>query len=183
MAGPTEAVAVFHDVGDLTAAIDELLSAGFDRAHLSLMAAHRTVEQKLGHAFTNVAEIEDDAEVPRIAYISSEAIGDAEGGLVGGMMYIGGVAAAGAVLASGGTLASAVLGTVLAGGGGGAIGALLARVIDRHHAHYLQDQLDRGGILLWVRTPDEAHEARARTILSKHAGDDVHLHELPAAAG
>lgn len=183
MAQTTEAVAVFHDAGDLTAAIDELLSSGFDHAYLSLMAARQTVEEKLGHAFTSVAELEDDTEVPRIAYISSEALGDAEGGLIGGLMYIGGVAAAGAVLASGGTLAAAAIGAALAGGGGGAIGALLARVLDRHHAHVLQEQLDRGGILLWVRTPDAEHEARARTILSKHSAHDVHLHALTAAGG
>lgn len=179
----TEAVAVFHSVEDLTAAIDALLSSGFDRAYLSLMAARHTVEAKLGHVFTQVADLEDDASVPRIAYISTESLGDAEGGLIGGLMYLGAVVAAGAVLASGGTAATAILATVLTGGGGGAIGALLARTLDSHHAHYLQEQLERGGILLWVRTPDAAHEARAREILAQHAGGDVHLHSLSRPTG
>lgn len=174
-----EAVGVFHDAGSLEAAIDELLTHGFDRAHLSLMAGRRAVEDTLYHAFSKVAELEDDAAVPRIAYISRESLGDAEGGLVGGLMYVGAVAAAGGILASGGVVAGAILGAVLAGGAGGLIGSALARLLDEHHAHYLQDQLDRGGILLWVRTPDPAHEARAVEILNTHSAGDVHVHSLP----
>ena len=183
MVTTTEAVAVFHSVDDLTAAIDALLSSGFDRAYLSLMAARHTVDAKLGHVFTQVAELEDEASLPRIAYISKESLGDAEGGLIGGLMYLGAVVAAGAVVASGGTVASAILATVLSGGGGGAVGALLARTLDRHHANYLEEQLDHGGILLWVRTPDAAHETSAQRILAKHAGDDVHLHNLSEPTG
>lgn len=58
----------------------------------------------------------------------------------------------------------------------------LSRCIDSHHAHYLQDQLDRGGLLLWVRTPDEEQERKAVKILKRHSADDIHLHDLPEPA-
>lgn len=177
--GVREAVGVFHDVQSLQAAIDELLTAGFNQAHLSLMAGKETVEEKLGHAFTKVAELEDDAAVPRVAYISTESIGDAEGGLIGGLMYVGAIAAAGGIVASGGTMAGAIVAAVLAGGAGGLVGSALDRLIEAHHAHYLQEQLDSGGILLWVRTVDEAHEARATEILKEHSAGDVHVHGVP----
>ena len=45
--------------------------------------------------------------LPRTAYVSTEAIGDAEGALIGGLMYIGATAVAGAIVATGGTLAAA----------------------------------------------------------------------------
>jgi hypothetical protein len=52
--GPTttirEAVGVFHDPASLQEAIDELLSSGFDRAELSLLAGEHAVEEKLGLA-------------------------------------------------------------------------------------------------------------------------------------
>ncbi len=67
----------------------------------------------------------------------------------------------------------------MAGGAGGLIGARLSGFIDSHHAHYLQDQLDRGGLLLWVRTPDAEHERRATEILERHSAEDVHVHDLP----
>ena len=87
-------------------AIDELLSSGFDRADLSLLAAEHAVIEKLGHQYKKVADLEDDRAVPRCCYISTESIGDAEGGLIAGLLYIGAVAAAGPVIASGGTLAA-----------------------------------------------------------------------------
>jgi len=175
-----EAVAVFDDEKALEAAIDELSSTGFDRAEISLLAATDTVEQTLGHRFRKVAELEDDAAVPRTFYVSKEAIGDAEGALIGGLLYVGALAAAGAVVATGGALAAAITAAALAGGTGGLIGATLAKLLGDHHARYLQDQLDRGGLLLWVHLRDQAHEERATGILRRHSGRDVHVHDLPA---
>lgn len=175
----TEAVGVFDDASTFQAAIDELLSSGFDRAEISLLANEHVIGEKLGHMYRKVEDAEDDTSVPRAAYVSTEAIGDAEGGLIGGLLYVGAVVAAGSIVASGGTLAGAITGAAVAGGAGGLIGSILAKFVGDHHAHYLQEQLDHGGLLLWVRTRDGAHEKRAEEILSKHSAHDVHLHELP----
>jgi hypothetical protein len=175
-----EAVGVFDRPEDLQGAIDELLSSGFHRAELSLLAGERAVEEKLGHRYRRVHALADDPDVPRAAYVSAEAIGGAEGGLMGGLMYVGAVAAAGAVVVSGGTLAAGIAAAALAGGGGGLIGSVLAKWVGDHHAQYLQDQMDRGGLLLWVRTRDAGHEERAVEILRKHSADNVHIHTLPA---
>jgi hypothetical protein len=184
--GPTatirEAVGVFHDPDMLQEAIDELLSSGFDRAELSLLAGEHAIEEKLHHRYRKVAELEDDPRVPRTAYISLESIGDAEGGLIGGLMYIGAVVAGGAVVASGGTLAGAFLAAAMAGGAGGLFGSALAKLIDYHHADYLQGQLDKGGLVLWVHVRDPEHEQRAKRILERHSGEDVHVHDLSAEA-
>jgi hypothetical protein len=75
-----EAVGVFNHPEDLQSAIDELLSSGFDRAELSLLASEHVVEQKLGHRYEKVSLLADDPTIPRAAYVSSEAIGGAEGG-------------------------------------------------------------------------------------------------------
>jgi hypothetical protein len=174
----TEVVGVFDGAEPLQEAIDELLENGFDRAEVSLLAGERTVEKKLGHTYKRVEELEDDPSVPRTAYVSTEARGDAEGGLIGGLVYIGAVAAAGAVVATGGTLAAAIGTAVLAGGAGGVIGGALASMVGDHHAQYLQEQLDHGGMLLWVRTWNADDERRASDILSKHAAHDVHVHSL-----
>ncbi len=182
-----EAVGIFDDAATLQAAIDELQSSGFDRAEISLLAGERAVEEKLGHLYKRTHLLEDDPNAPRTAYVSTESIGDAEGGIVGALLYVGAVAAAGAVIASGGTLAAAIGAAVVAGGAGGTIGAVLARIIGKHHADYLQSQIDHGGLLLWVTARDQAHEKRAAEILSKHSAHDVHVHPLqknvPAAGG
>jgi hypothetical protein len=177
-----EVVGIFHTSADLQAAIDDLLSGGFDRAELSLLASARSIEKKLGHAYRKTSDFADNPEVPRSAYVSTEAIGDAKGGLIGGLIYVGAVVAAGAVVVSEGPLAAAFAAAAVAGGAGGLIGSLLARVVGRHRANYLQEQIDNGGLLLWVHARDAIHEARSIDILRSHCGDNVHVHETAAVA-
>lgn len=176
-----EAVGIFDDRETFEAAVDELLSSGFDRAELSLLASENAVEEKLGHMYEKVEELEDDAEIPRAAYVERESVGDAEGGLIGGLGYVGAVIGAGAAVVSGGTFAGAVAAACLSGGAGGLIGSALAKMIDHHHADRLQAQLDRGGLLLWVHARDPEHERRATEILAKHSAHDVHVHARPTA--
>jgi|GEM_PF-4375927 len=72
---------------------------------------------------------------------------------------------------------------LLTGGASATVGGILARFIDVSHANYIDRQLDRGGLLLWVRTTDEEDERRAIEILKRHAGDDVHIHGMPYGYG
>ena len=171
-----EVVGIFHGADDLQAAIDELLSSGFDRAELSLLAGEHAVEESLGHKYRRVEALADDQTVPRVAYVSTESLGWAEGGLIGGLLYVGAAVAAGAVVVSGGVLAAAIAAATVAGGAGALIGSVLARWVGHHHARYLEEQLEHGGLLLWVRTWDIHEEQCARQILKEHLGDQVHVH-------
>ena len=71
---------------------------------------------------------------------------------------------------------------VVAGVIGSLIGIIFALWIGHNHAQYLREQMDHGGLLLWVRTRNIEKEKRAIEILQKHLGRDVHLHALRAAA-
>lgn len=175
-----EAVAVFERESDLQAAIDELLSHGFDRAEISLLASQQAVEQKLGHKCPKVVQLEDDPEAPRTAFVSTETLGDAEGSLIGGPFYVAATAAVGAILVSGGGLAAAITGAAVAGGAGAAIGAVLANFLGKHHADHVAEQIEQGGLLLWVRTWDTKDETNAIEILRRHSGKDVHVHSIEA---
>ena len=137
-----EVIGVFHTAADLESAIDELLRSGFDRAELSLLANEDAIRKKLGRHYSSVGEMADDTEVPRAAFVSTEAIGDAEGGP------------------------------------GGMLGSALARWVGRQHAAYLHDQIQKGGLLLWVRVWNESDEERALGIVAKHAADQVHSHGI-----
>lgn len=176
-----EAVAYFDTAEDLEAAIDGLLSSGFDRAELSLLAADHAVVDKLGHAYRKIKELEDDPQAARCCYVSRESLGDAEGALIGTPLFVAASAAAGIIVASGGTMAATIIGVALAGGAGGLIGGILARLVGKKHAHHLTEQLDHGGLLLWVRTWNSEREKRAVEILERHSGHDVHVHSIAAA--
>lgn len=173
-----EAVAVFTTANDLQAAVDELLSSGFHRAELSLLAGEDALNKKLGGGFANARNLEDDPTAPRSGYISPEAIGDAQGGIVGALIYAGATAAAGAVFVSGGTILGALVVATVVGGAGSIVGALLAKWLGDHHGRYLQTQIDHGGLLLWVRTRDAAAQERALDVLRRHSSRDVHIHTL-----
>lgn len=168
--GNVEEVAIiFGNAEALESAVDELERSGFDRAAISLLASKDAVIEKLGHIYSRVEELEDDEKVPRKAFVSSASIGDAEGALIGALLYVGAMAAAGAIVMSGGTVATAIAGVAAAGGGGAAIGAILARWVDDVHAQYIQEQIDKGGLLLWVNTGNKEDVQRAVEILRRHS--------------
>jgi hypothetical protein len=64
----------------------------------------------------------------------------------------------------------------LVGGAGGLVGTWLAKLLGDQRARRLQEQLDHGGLLLWVRTWDADEESRAVQILKRHSGREVHVH-------
>jgi hypothetical protein len=173
----TEAVGVFHDVSALDEAVEELRRIGFEKSAISLLASEDAVEQKLGHRYTRVEELEDHPDAPRKVYRTRAALGESEDMLVGTLTYLPAVLAAGTVVASGGVVAAAVTGAAV---GGALLSTVLSHWMNRSHAEWLQEQLDRGGLLLWVRTPDAESEQKALSVLQKHSAHDVHLHKLPA---
>lgn len=176
-----EVVGVFRDESAFEAAVDDLQENGFDRADISLLASEQAILDKLGHAYRKVSELEDDGAVARVAYVSKEDYGAAEGGLISGLVYVGALAGAGAVVASGGALGGALLAAALWGGAGGAVGLALARWLDHQRASRLSEQIEKGGLLLWVHVRDEEHEKMAMDVLTRNGADDVHAHDLTLA--
>ncbi len=173
-----EAVAVFDRAEEYEAVIEELNSAGFDRADISLLASEAAVDQKLPHRFRRVERMENHDQVPRSAYVSSPDVSTGRGAAMAGLAYIGATAAAGLVVASGGTLAAVIAAAVAAGGGGGALGSIVAKWLGDRHAKTIEEQVNAGGLLLWVNVRDPEHERRALDILSRHSTHDVHVHEI-----
>lgn len=172
-----EAVAVIEDVESLEAAVEALKAAGFAPADISLLAGHATVERKLGRMYERVEELEDNPAAPRSAFVSSRSVERREKVVMGSMTTLPTLIAAGTVVASAGAVAAAIAGTAVTGA---LIGKVLAGWMDQRHAEWLEEQLERGGILLWVRTADAARERQALEILGQYAAHDIHLHEIPA---
>ena len=91
---------IFHDAQAFQSALDDQLSSEFDGADLSFLASRRAVEEKLAHSYRSVRELEDEPDVPTVAYVFNGIHGDAEGGVAAVLIYIGAVATAGAMAAS-----------------------------------------------------------------------------------
>ncbi|MCB1547941.1 MAG: hypothetical protein KDJ41_08960 [Hyphomicrobiaceae bacterium] len=173
-----EAVGVFDTPDALQNAIDELLSSGFNRAEISLLASEAAVVEKLGHRYRKAEELEDDVSVPRAAYVSTESVGDAEGAVIGGLMYVAAGILMGPVGAAGGSLAAIAMAGALGAGIGGLVGLPIAHYIGEQKTRRIEEQLAHGGLLLWVRVWNAERERCAVDILERNAGRDVHVHEF-----
>ncbi len=176
-----EAVGIFFDTKHLHEAVDELESSGFDRADLGLLAGEFTVKQRLGEFYNEINESADHADGPRTAFVADKSMGDTVHGLFGTLFIVGTTVASGAMVASaavlgGGLLAAAAGAVALAGVTGGAI----SLIIRKSDAEYIEEQVDKGHLLLFVRTTNTERESRALDILSRHGGYDAKVYEAPA---
>jgi hypothetical protein len=174
-----EAVAAFRDAAALQAAVSDLQSNGFDRADISFMARESYLDGHLKQDYQDIHEAADDPDAARDPVIDETDIRQRRTLETSLAATIAGFAAAGFTVMSGGALALAIGLAAAAAGGVGAAGALVGRAAEKGQEIFLQEQLDRGGVLLWVHTADLEAERRALDILRRHGGDDAHIHELP----
>lgn len=171
-----EAVGVFDTFEDLQKAFYDLRMVGFSRYDMSLLGKQEALEEKLGKAFWRSSDLEDDPEAPRAAFVSEEAIGELQGGIAGGFFFLGSYVAMAAMMTAASTLAASIAAIAIGGLPAVVIGALLARRVGKHHKDYYADQIEHGGILLWVRVHDKTREELAVKIMNGHSGRDVHVH-------
>jgi hypothetical protein len=171
-----EAVGVFDTFEDLQKAFYDLRMVGFSRYDMSLLGKQEALEEKLGKAFWRSSDLEDDPEAPRAAFVSEEAIGELQGGIAGGFFFLGSYVAMAAMMTAASTLAASIAAIAIGGLPAVVIGALLARRVGKHHKDYYADQIEHGGILLWVRVHDKTREELAVKIMKGHSGRDVHVH-------
>jgi hypothetical protein len=173
-----EAVAVFDNAEKLEAAVSELQSKGFDRSDLSFLA-HETVAER--RPLREMRGIADDPTIAREPVISDTDV--RQGRVLGTSLAatIAGLAAAGFTVATGGVAAVAIAAAAAAAGGIGTAGVVFGRTLADDQASFLDAQLARGGVLLWIRTRDVTAECNAMEILRRYA-THVHLHDLSTGA-
>lgn len=171
-----EAVGVFDTFEDLQQAFYDLRMVGIHHSDISLLGDEKVLKEKLGKAYWRSAELEDDPQAPRAHFVSEEAIGELEGAIAGGFFFVGSYIAMAALLTPASTLAASIAAIAIGGTPSAVIGTLLARRVDKHHRNYYADQIEHGGILLWVRVRDKAREDLAVSIMKGHSGRDVHVH-------
>lgn len=176
--GAREAIGVFHDPDSLEAAVDELEISGFDRAAISVLATDATARERIERLYRTIAQVEDGREVARSAFVSRDSRIEGEAIAVGIPFYIGGVAGAAAVVASGGALAPAFAAAIAGGAAGAGLGGLLAAAIAHRHSARIHEQVQKGGLILWVNVTSPDMEARALAVLKRMGGENIHIHEI-----
>jgi hypothetical protein len=173
-----EVVGVFDDATALRSAVDELMLRGVDRSFLSLLAPRQVVERELGRYFERPEEIEDDPAVPRMAYVGTDSRVVGRSACAGAAAYVGAVATAGVVAALDASIVAALAATAAVGGAGAALGIYVGGILDRPRVRDLRQQVEHGGIPLWIRVPTAESETIAVETLREAGARHVHVHEL-----
>lgn len=174
-----EVVGLFPDAGALEQAVEDLLLSGFEHGDVSLLAGERVVREKLGHRLDDTIAAADDPGVPRRGYVGSEASNEGRTAVASILGYFGAVTALGITFATGGAAAAAIGAALVGGGAGAGLGVGLNKLFDRRTAGHFEEQIGKGGILVWVRCRDGACEERAGEVLRRHGAHHVHAHALP----
>ncbi len=150
-----EVVGLFSGRDDFEAAVSELKDAGFERADLSVLSSHESI---------------DAAAAPGTPWK------DALTALVGELKYEGPMVASGAIYLAGGTIAAVAAGIIGAAVGGVAVKEILDEVTSAPNTEDFARSLDAGSVILWVRATDKDQQDKAMEILEKNGATNVHIH-------
>jgi hypothetical protein len=167
-----EAVAVFDGAEILENALSDLQSRGVDRADLSILAPESSPDPPSG------SDAQAGPSLHRGAVVSDTDLRQGRILATGLAATVAGFAAAGATVASGG-LALPAIAAATAAGGVGLASALIGRRLSDELASFLEAQLARGGILLWVHIRNPVVEKTVLEVLHRHS-TAVSIHDLTA---
>jgi uncharacterized membrane protein len=143
------ASAVFDTLPQARAAVRDLLSQGFQKEQINVLANAGNDEvayeqaEAAGHTAEHIAE----------AGVAAGGIG----GLLVGLSFLA-VPGIGPILAAGGLLASVVSGSALGALAGGVVALLVEAGIPQEHASEYAEAIRRGGTLVVVHCSDEQLE-------------------------
>ena len=172
-----EAVGVFQTPEALQETIDELETSGFSRHEISVLEEGDEMSERFGHETLPPEMLSENAFAPRNAQVAREDLGVVQGTIISAGIFFGVILAisASALLPFNGVL------TVLIGAAiGAAIGAGIAYGFTRKYYIKVRKQIRKGGLLLWVNTPNKDKETQACKILRKHHAMNIHVHDVPA---
>lgn len=174
-----EAVGAFRTPEALETAVTELASAGWDKSEMSLLAQEGMLQPGLpahGHDMHRAA---DEPELPRSPVVEEADIRQGRTLATSMAAVIAAFAASGATILTGGGALAAAIGAAAAGGGAAAAVNTIGRWVSGSRSDFLREQVDQGGILLWVTVHGPEQERSAAEILRRCGATDVHVHEVP----
>ena len=179
--GADEVVGLFRSADQVESAISALTSAGWDRAELSLLAQRSAFAPE--PPTDDTIRAGDDPSTERAPVVSGTDVRQGRTLATSLAGVIAAFVASGATIMTGGTALAAVIGAAAVGGGAAAAVNAIGQLAGQSRREFMHEQVERGGILLWVmlRSPDQERVARA--ILTQHGAEIVHTHEAAEPTG
>lgn len=173
-----EVIGIFVDGAQIKAAIDDLTACGFEKDRLGLLASEYAVKSSLGELYTRTNVSHDPSKAPSMAFVEADSDGEMVQSGRGGLYFAGSTMALGAVVVSAAVLGGALLSALAGVAAVGALGSLAGSIISQSDAEYLEQEVEKGRLLLFVRVDDAGAEAQAEEILSRHAALDIRAYDV-----
>lgn len=169
-----EAVGIFNNQKNMDEAIADLEEAMFPRHDISVIGSKGRMEERFGSEAVSPELLEDNPRTPKDASIRPEEKTIASAVIVGVPAYFFGCLSALMVNPAPATvlLTAVTLGSVF----GAAIGACVLYGVRVYLENRVQQQIDEGGLVLWVKTFKPEQEKKVKTIMKMHGAQDVHFH-------
>jgi hypothetical protein len=166
MAGKnTAAFGIYPNKSTAEMAVDQLISAGFSHADVSVLMADNQGSKDFA--------AEKNTKAPEGA-VTGVGVGGTLGGTLGLLAGIGALAIPGVgPLIAAGPIMGALAGVGLGGAVGGLVGALVGMGIPEYEAKRYEGRVKDGGILLSVHCDSSEEISRAKEILKSTGADDV----------
>lgn len=173
-----EAVGIFPDDKNLMAAIDELEQKHFARQDISVVGDAAQMRRVYDSAVKSPHALLGDSRAPRGVFVMPEEQSLAQAVFVGFGALMGVVAAMafsiGARVHYDEVTALFIAGGVL----GGLVGLAAAIVQTAVRRKHIAEQINKGGLPLWVNTSSRERESLAQSILAKYGARDVHIQQV-----
>jgi hypothetical protein len=166
MAGKnTAAFGIYPSRATAETAVDQLISAGFSKADVSVLMADNQGSKDFA--------AEKNTKAPDGA-VTGVGLGGTVGGTLGLLAGIGALVIPGVgPLIAAGPIMGALAGVGLGGAVGGLVGALVGMGIPEYEAKRYEGRVKDGGILLSVHCNSSEEISRAKEILKSTGADDV----------
>ena len=178
-----EAVGIFFDAQSVKKTAADLQSCGFTQAELGLLAKRFSNQEALHQLMQQFDQRRDTSEGPNTAFVVEQAQGDTKRVLRGTLMLATGAVGGGMVIAAaavfGGAMAAAVA-TILAVI---CVFTALLIFINRPDADYLENQIQDGHLLLFVRAKDEKSEKLAIDVLKRNGAHNPKIYSVKQHSG
>ena len=163
-------VAIFHDVAAFERALDELVKAGFDASAISILGSHQAIVDHFGKV-PDPDELADATDTPRDSLETESALHEAIDFITDTLAVISELGVAAAAYAVGGPVG------VAAGAGNATdrtVDGLLSEFVDDSYHERFEKNVRDGGVICWVRTPDNDAVASASGVLTDTGGEHIH---------
>src|SRR6202790_5148871 len=166
MAGKNTAVfGIYRSRTTAETAVDELISAGFPSADVSVLLPDVQSTKELAH--------EKNTKAPE-GTTTGVAAGGAIGGTLGLLAGIGALAIpGGGPFIAAGPIMGALAGLGVGGAVGGLVGALVGMGIPEYEAKRYEGRIKEGGVLLSVHCNTSDQIKRAKDLLKQTGAEDI----------